>query len=198
MDYPWVDKFLFNAAEGEDTPPDEETGTNEPVNVPAEDEPDPELAQDLVGEENTEDQDDIQLQVDELRQQIEDLSKSLDIENELEVLKRRIDNFSIPDNTDLNDSIYQTAFSEIKYVKRALRRIKESFKKQANLSSEQIEAIIIELENNSQLTCQEVAAKLSPVINANEQDIIDFIRNSDYRFRHRHRRFNSAIEWDKI
>lgn len=187
-------EFLFEAAEPDTTEPD---GTNEPVEQPAddpsadetspEDQPDPSLAQDIAG-----DNSDLDTKIETLQKELDELQKKYDLENEVNLLKRRLDNLNIVDDTNLNDSLNQSAKLEIKFVKRAIRRIKSKIIKEGNLSSSQQNKIILELETNPQLTSQEIAAKLSSDIKAKEQDIFDFIRNSDFRFRHRHRRLRDS------
>lgn len=193
MIYPWADNFIIQA-EVKDTPPDETTGTNEPVEsditeLDQQDQPDTALAEDLSG--ISEDDSDIQAQIDSLKSQIEELQKNFKLQDEVEILKKRIDNIFVNDDTDMNDSINQTAFIKIRHIKRSMRRL-------ANLSSEQQQLIIAELEQTPELSCQEIAAKMTSQIKAKEQDIIDFIRNTDYRFRHRHRRDSSVIDWDYL
>jgi len=212
MEYPWVDNIVIAAPADatpvedtapadttlvEDTPPDEETGTNEPVSI--EDQPDPELANDLTGEDQVSEQPvietdtGIQTQIDDLKKQIEELNKDKNLQLKVDLLEKRLNNISVQDQTDLIGTIFQSASSEIKYIKRAIRRIKQS-----SLSGEQQQLISNELEQTPELSCQEIAAKLAQKLNASEQDIIDFIRNTDYRFRHRHRRDASVINWDEI
>lgn len=190
--------FLFEGAE--DTPPDPETGTNEPVSVGdmtdtenPEDQPDTSLAEDLTGT----DSGDLQAQISELNAKIEELSKNFDLGKEVEILKKRLDNINIPSDSDLNDSLFQTASSDVKYIKRALRRVANKISKKSNLNGEQQSLIISELEQNKDKTCQEVAFEFAKNLNVSEQDIIDFIRNTDYRFRHRERRA-SIIDWDSL
>jgi hypothetical protein len=191
MEYPW-NEFLIEAVVAEDTPPDEETGTNEPVDTSTQDN---ENVEEDTSQEDTEDfTGDLQAQIDELKSQIEELMKKDDVENEIQRLKTRLDNLNIPDDPDMNDSIFQSASREIKYLKRALRRL--GAVKKAELSGEQQELIINELEQRPERSCQEIAQDLAEKINADEQDIFDFIRNTDYRFRHRHRRESSIIDWD--
>jgi hypothetical protein len=48
------------------------------------------------------------------------------------------------------------------------------------------------------MSCQQIAASLASKLNASEQDIFDFIRNTDYRFRHRHFRESSVIDWNAL
>jgi len=193
MEYPWIDKFIVNSAE--DTPPDEETGTNQPVEP--DEEPNPELAKDIVEGEPQETYiepetiNNLQTQIEDLQKQIEDLQKQDDLEVEIERIKNRLDNISVPDDTDLNDSLFQSASSKIKYLKRAIRRIKP-------LNSEQITQINLKLEQKPQMSCQEIALDLAKTIGAKEQDIIDYIRNSEFRFRHRHWRESSVINWEEI
>jgi hypothetical protein len=216
MKYPWVDKFVMHAAP-EDLP-QEDTGTNEPVDTTnTEDMPDSSLAEDLTGETidqtNTDSQmdttqpeesidmtgnDQLQQQIDDLKKQIDDLQGMFDLEEEVSILKKRIDNINIPDDPDMNDSIFQSASSEVKYIKRAMRRFVSKTKKQSGLTGDQEQLIINELEQTPELSCQEVAFKLAPQINVTEQDIVDFIRNTDYRFRHRHRRDASVIDWAQL
>jgi phosphopantetheine adenylyltransferase len=186
MEYPWNDAFLIEAAE--------DTGTNEPVDTTSEEEPDPELAQDLT---ETGDTSELQAEIDNLKKQIEELQKNFDLENEVKLLKKRLDNISMPSDTDLNDSINQSASREVKYIKRAVRRFL-SKNKISGLTSAQQDAIISRLEQHPQSSCQEISSQLSKEIGASEQDIFDFIRNSDYRFRHRHWRESSVIDWNVL
>jgi hypothetical protein len=211
MEYPWLDKFVFEAQE--DAPPDEETGTNEPVDVPAEEEtnpeeePSPELAKDLtegdvLPDEATPtdtgvDTSGLQSQIDDLKKQLEEVQKSFNLEERLEDLKRRLENVSVPDSTDMNDSIFQSASSEIKYIKRAMRRF--FIDKKAKLSGNQRQVIESVLEQKPEMTSQEIAAQLATTINASEQDIVDFIRNSEFRFRHRRHGIEaSVIDWESF
>jgi len=209
MDYPWLNKFVIEAQEPlpKDSPPDESTGTNEPVDVPAdevnpEDQPNPELAGELTeGEPPTEDPgeslidtSEFQTQIDDLKKQIEELQKGEDLQQEIEILKKKIDNVNPLDDTDLNDDIYQSASAKIKYLKRAMRRLA----RKAGLTGAQRQLIEAEMTQSHESTCQEIASKLAPKMNVSEQDIIDFIRNSEFRFRHRHGPRTSAIDWESL
>jgi hypothetical protein len=173
-----------------------DTGTNEPVEEPVDDTtaepkpgdaPDPALAQDL-GNDTSE----INSQVDKMQKELDELQKKFNLEDEVKVLKRRLDNITVTDDANLNDSLNQSACREIKFVKRAMRRLMSKYFKEGSLSSIQEDRIISELEANPQLTGQEIAAKLTLEIRAKEQDIFDYIRNTDFRFRHRHRRLRDV------
>lgn len=199
--YSFNDKFLIEAAPEDDAATKEDTGTNEPVTTPEpedtgeakdDEQPDTAMANDLVGAPGEDD-------LEQLKKEVEELKKKFDVEDEVERIKKRLDNLSVPDDANLNDSIYQSAHKdEIRYIKRAIRRFL-SKKNASSLTGEQQQKIITELDQNSDITNQQIAAKLSPVIHASEQDIFDFIRNTDYRFRHRHhRREASVINWDEI
>jgi exonuclease VII large subunit len=197
MEYPW-NTFLIEAAEPKDpNQPDPDTGTNEPVDpgdvdtVDPTEQPDPSLAEDLV----TGDTGELQAEVDDLKKQIEELTKKFDLETEVEQLKKRLDNVSVPDDTDLNDSINQSASREIKYIKRAVRRFLMK-NKTSGLTGSQQQRIISELEKQPDSSCQQISSQLAKELEVSEQDIFDFIRNSDYRFRHRHWREASVIDWD--
>lgn len=197
MEYPWNDNFIVEAAEdtGTNEPVDttnEDTGTNEPVDTSSE-EPDPSLAKDLAGIEDTSN---LQTEIDDLKKQIEDLQKKFDLETEVALLKKRLDNIHVKDDTDMNDSINQSACREVKYVKRAVRRLGKN--KVSGLTSSQQNSIITMLEQHPQMSCQEIASQLSDELHASEQDIFDFIRNSDYRFRHRHFRESFVIDWKTL
>lgn len=214
MNYPWVDNFIIQAADpadptqdeqpdAQDTPPDEATGTNEPVvtdetdpNADPSNEPDPSLAQDIADADPTmtdvePDTSGLQTQIEDLKKQIEDLKSENDMETQIQDLKRRLDNISVNDETNLNDDIFQSASREVNYIKRALRRV-------SGLTGSQRQMIEAELEKKPQQSCQEIAANISKSIGASEQDIIDFIRNSDYRFRHRHAPEASVIDWNSL
>jgi len=196
MEYPWMDNFIIYA----DSPADPETGTNEPVDIlentdepkepqdtgNPEDKPDPDLANEIAG-----DSSDVQSQIDALKGQVEELSKNIDLQSQIDILKRKIENINVLDDADNNDNINQSANSKINYIKRAIRRLKSY-----NLTSEQQQQIISELEQSPQLANCEIALKLSPSIDASEQDIVDFIRSTDYRFRHRHRRESTVLDWN--
>ncbi|MDD5650228.1 MAG: hypothetical protein PHF86_07430 [Candidatus Nanoarchaeia archaeon] len=208
MDYPWFDKFAIEAAE--DTEPDEETGTNEPVSVDdetenVEEQPDTEMAKDLTEDtgttesepvvQDTVDVNNIQEQIDGLKTQIEDMQKNFDLEDEVKDLKRRIENISVPDETNTNDDIFQSASLQINYIKRSIRRFFRV--KTSKLSGKQQKAIEDLLEQKPSMSSQEIALQLSKSINASDQDIIDFIRNSEFRFRHRrHGVEASVIDWN--
>lgn len=191
MEYPWNKEILIQAAEPEteepkvDSEPDPESGTNEPVgapegDVPAEDKPDPELAGDIAGTEPS--GSDVQTQIEDLKKQLDEINKKFDLETEVNILKKRLENVHVPDETDLNDSLNQTA-SKISFVKRAIRRI---LSKKSCLTGAQQQLITTELDQHPQLSCQQMSAKLAKELGASEQDIYDFIRYSDYRYRHRH------------
>jgi hypothetical protein len=174
--------------------PTEDTGTNEPVEEPVDDAaikpgdaPDPALAEGLAN-----DTSEIDSQVDKMQKELDELQKKFNLENEVKILKRRLDNITVTDDTNMNDSLNQSAHREIRYVKRAMRRLMSKYFKEGSLSSVQEDKIISELETNPQLSGQEIAAKLSSEIKAKEQDIFDFIRNTDFRFRHRHRRLRDV------
>jgi phosphomevalonate kinase len=185
MEYPWNNEIIIQAAES-----DPETGTNEPVGSPKgesttdspEDQPDPSLAEQIVSGDTGID---TQAQIDELKKQLEDMLKKFDLENEVQDLKKRLENIHVPDDTNMNDSLNQSASTQIKFVKRAIRRIM-SKNVVAGLTGKQQQLITTELDQHPQLSCQQISAELSEKIGASEQDIFDFIRNSDYRFRHRH------------
>lgn len=224
MEYPWLDKFVMHAAPEdmpleppvEDTPPDEATGTNEPVDVPADsanpdEQPNPDLAQDITESDplsdigtdavdtsaqpvDTSAIDGMQTQIDDLKKQLEDLQSDYDMEGQIEILKKRLDNLQTLDDVDLNDSLNQSASSEISYIKRAIRRYQL---KKTSLTGEQQTEINLKLEQHPQMSCQEIAAEIASSTGANEQDIIDFIRNSEFRFRHRHGPHESSvIDWN--
>jgi hypothetical protein len=204
--YPWSE-FLIEAAEPEKES-DPDTGTNEPVDTGKKDEdtppdesvdtgaePDPEMAEDLAGGAPAEAVDTgAQKEIEELKKQIEELKKKFDLETEVKQLKKRLDNISFPEDVSLNDSINQSASREIKYIKRAIRRFFLK-NKTSSLTGNQQQYIISELDQHPSQSFQDLAAKLSPMIYASEQDIFDFIRNTDYRFRHRHVRESSVIDW---
>ena len=203
--YPWTE-FLIEAAEPDDKEDkgtnepvdkkeDADTGTNEPVSEG--DEPDKDMAEDLTNPPSEAVDTGAQNEIEDLKKQIDELKKKFDIETEVEQLKKRLDNMSVVDEASLNDNINQSASSEIKYIKRALRRflIKN---KTAGLTGHQQSCIISELDLHPTESNQALAAKLSSEINASQQDIIDFIRSTDYRFRHRHRREASVIDWNEI
>jgi hypothetical protein len=199
MEYPW-NTFLIEAAEPKDpNQSDPNTGTNEPVDsgdvdtVDPTEQPDKSLAEDLV----TSDSGELQAEVDELKKQIEDLTKKFDLETEVELLKKRLDNVSVPDDTDMNDSLNQSASREIKYIKRAVRRFLLK-NKTSSLTGSQQQSIILELEKQPNSSCQQIASQLANDLKVSEQDIFDFIRNSDYRFRHRHWREASVIDWNSL
>lgn len=140
---------------------------------------------------------DLQTQIEDLKKQIEGLQKDEDLEDKIETINKRLNNLQVPDDADLNDEIFQSSSSKIKLLKRAMRRISMSIK--SSLSGEQQTKIIEELKQNPEMTCQEVAAKIHDDIKANEQDIIDFIRNSEFRFRHRHfHEASSPIDWNDL
>lgn len=205
MEYPWIDKLLMQAAPAEDTPPDETTGTNEPVDVPADENPDeqpnPDLAQDIAdmtpsdtGAEPDADTNELQAEIDELKKQLEDLKSEQDVQSEIDELKRRLDTLQVPDDTDMNDSLFQSASLEIKYLKRAFRRIKRN----CGLSGSQRSIIDMKLEQRPSMSNQAIAAELASIVKANEQDIFDYIMNSEFRFRHRHGPRSSVIDWNNI
>lgn len=225
MDYPWLDRFVMHAApedevgdptletppdEGvtEDIPPDEDTGTNEPVSAPEEnpdEQPNPELAKDItdsepMGDAGTgaetggEDTSQLQTQIDDLKKQLEDLKSESDAKEQIEIIKKRLENLQVPDDPDLNDSIFQSASQEICYLRRAIRR----YAKKLPLTGEQKDLINLKLEQQPEASFQEIAAEMSKEIGADEQNIIDYIRNSEFRFRHRHRRQSSVIDWEAI
>lgn len=224
MEYPWLDKFVMHAAPEdmpleppvEDTLPDETTGTNEPVDVPADsanpdEQPNPDLAQDITESDplsdigmqpadtsaesvDTSAINEIQTQIDDLKKQLEDLQSDYDMEGEIEILKKRLDNLRTLDDSDLNDNLNQSASTQINYIKRAIRRYQL---KKIALTGEQQTQINLKLEQNPEMSCQEIAAEIASNIGANEQDVIDFIRNSEFRFRHRHGpRESSIIDWN--
>jgi len=205
MKYPWSDNFLIDlyskqAADPEDKPEDD--GTNEPVDQPAEDtstedQPDPALAEDLTGDADMGGDTDLQAEIDDLKKQLEDLKKENDLEAQVDRIKRRLDNVTVQDDADTNDSIFQSASKEVNYVKRAIRRISSKIKN-AGLTGAQQQLIITELDQHPQSSCQQIAASLASKLDVCEQDIFDFIRNSDYRFRHRHWRESSVIDWKAL
>lgn len=212
MDYPWLDKLIICAAPENgtedtslDSPPDEETGTNVPVNVPddssnPDDVPNHDLAESITDSESTDtgvespdaDIETLKTQIENLKKQIEDLQADSDMQSELEIIKKRVDNIRSLNDPDLNDSIFQSASVEISYLKRAVRRffIRTSF------SGEKRTLIDKKIEQRPQMSRQEIAAEMSNEIGVNEQDIIDYIRNSEFRFRHRNQA--SVIDWESI
>jgi hypothetical protein len=212
MEYPWLDKFIFEAQQPEDTPPDEETGTNEPVNTTEEnpdEQPDKSLAEDLTSTEDvlpdevtptdagtSFDTSGLQSQIDGLKKKLEEIQKNFDLEEEINILKRKLENISVQDDTNLNDSIFQSACMKIKYIKRAVRRFLD---KKARLYGKQQQLIETMLEQKPEMSSQEIAAQLTEIINMPEQDIIDFIRNSEFRFRHRRHGIEaSIIDWKSL
>jgi len=113
---------------------------------------------------------------------LDEINKKFDLQTEVDILKKRLENVHVPDETDLNDTLNQTA-SKISFVKRAIRRI---LSKKSCLSGEQQQLITTELDQHPQLSCQQMSSKLAKELGASEHDIYDFIKNSDYRYRHRH------------
>jgi hypothetical protein len=130
--------------------------------------------------------DELKQQISELKEQLDELQKSSDVEEEVNKLKQRLDNLDIPDEANLNDSLFQISKKDIQIIKRAIRRC---FAKASSLNSKQQEKIINEVRQNSHLSYQEISKKLSGVLGARQLDIFDFLMNTDYGFRHRHRRY---------
>ncbi|MDD5650074.1 MAG: hypothetical protein PHF86_06625 [Candidatus Nanoarchaeia archaeon] len=210
MEHPWFDRFIRQSAPAEDTPPDETTGTNEPVDVPADDpsvspdeQPNPDLAQDIAdmpatdtGAEAPSDAgtDALQSQIDELKKQLEDLQTDYDTQGEIDELKKRIDNLRVPDDIDMNDSLFQSAAIEINYLKRACRRLN----RKCGLTGSQRTLINMRLEQHPTMSNQEIAAELASIVGAKQQDIFEYIMNSEFRFRHRHGPHASIIDWDAV
>ena len=121
-------------------------------------------------------------EIDALKKELEELKSNKDLEDEVERLKKKIDNINIDDDTNLNDSIYQSA-SKVAYVKRAMRRI---FKKRASyLTTEQQEAVMNELRKNGDIPYQQLAQSMADTIGAKEDDIFMFLTNFANSNKHR-------------
>lgn len=62
-------------------------------------------------------------EINTLKTSLDDLKKEKDVQQQIDFLRKKLENFNVVDNTDLNDSIFQTAKTEINFIKRALRRL---------------------------------------------------------------------------
>ena len=130
--------------------------------------------------------DKLKQEISDLKEQLDEIKKNFDMEDEVKKIKMRLDNLDIQDSTNLNDSLFQIACKDIKIIKRAVRRC---YAKISNLNSEQQNKIINEIKANPRLSYQEISKKLSGVIGARQLDIFDFLMNTDYEYRHRHTRY---------
>lgn len=171
--------------------PVEESVSADTVDVPeqdaaASDATEPQ-AEDAVEEQPAEDieedsSNDIQKEVEDLKEQLAEIKKNFDMEDEVKAIKRRLDNMVVPDETDLNDSLFQIARKDIQIIKRAIRRC---YAKISSLTGNQQERIVNEVRQNPQLSYQEVSKKLSGVLGARQHDIFDFLMNTDTGIRHK-------------
>jgi len=128
-------------------------------------------------------------QIESLKKEVENLKKELqekkqkeETQNQIDELKKRIDKIEVQDDTNLNDSIYQSA--AIKHAQRMLRRIKNKIAQSSTkLTTKQIEIIQQEYLTNTHLSAQELANKISKKVDANHNDIYQFLMNFDHQNR---------------
>jgi len=216
MDYPFLNHLLFQAADPEDPSTDtpaEDPAADEATDAPVEDTPQEDAPVDpedlpvgsealgdttetpaeggpdlnaIVGETGQADVDALKQEIDSLKKKIKELEGNFDLETEMDQIKKRLDNLNVPDDADINDNLFESGSTELKQIKRAMRRM---FAKKADLSGQQQEKIILEIRTNPQLSYQQLAKKLSSMINANEQDIFDYLSNLGHEYKHRHRRY---------
>jgi len=164
-------------------PEDLPVGSDVPAEAPAEGGPDLNA---IVGETGQADVDALKQEIDSLKKKIKELEGNFDLETEVTQIKKRLDNLNVPDNADINDNLFESGSIELKQIKRSMRRM---FAKKADLNGQQQEKIILEIKTNPQLSYQQLAKKLSSMIDANEQDIFDYLSNLGHEYKHRHRRY---------
>jgi hypothetical protein len=114
----------------------------------------------------------------DLKKQVKELYTEKDLQSQLDVLKRRIEDIQIPDEANLNSTMFQSA-SKIGYVKREWRRFKAQLSKKSVLTGPQRSTIENYLNQHFEMSYPELAAFIAQRVNADKGEVFCYLMTLD-------------------